>query len=410
MRILTEPKNALIRSTSRFFQFDEIELVFADDSLDAIADQALERETGARGLRSIIEAALLDVMFELPSRERRPQVRGHPGDDREGPAADPRHRGARAGPPRRAGSPHSRSRVGEPVVKRAGRFDPSEVEPRWTEAWFEAGVGHADPGSDAPGYAIAIPPPNITGALHIGHALNNTIQDLLIRTRRMAGDETMWICGTDHAGIATQAVVEKALAAEGISRKELGREEFVARVWDWKDHSGGTIIGQLRRLGCTLDYERERFTMDDAYADAVLHVFVDLYEKGHIYRDRYMVNWDPGLGSAISDLEVEEREATDTLVSIAYPLSDGSGEIVVATVRPETMLGDTAVAVNPADERYRDLIGRTVTLPLVGREIPIVGDDYVAGRLRHRRAQGHARPTTPTTSRSAAATTSRRST
>ena len=262
-------------------------------------------------------------------------------------------------------------------MKPAGRFDPSEVEPRWTRAWQEAGVGHADPGSDAPGYAIAIPPPNITGALHIGHALNNTIQDLLIRTRRMAGDETMWICGTDHAGIATQAVVEKALAAEGISRRELGREEFVRRVWEWKDHSGGTIIGQLRRLGCTLDYERERFTMDAAYADAVLHVFVDLYEKGHIYRDRYMVNWDPGLGSAISDLEVEEREATDTLVSIAYPLSDGTGEIVVATVRPETMLGDTAVAVNPSDERYRDLIGRTVTLPLVGREIPVVGDDYV---------------------------------
>ncbi len=262
-------------------------------------------------------------------------------------------------------------------MKPVSRFDPSEVEPRWTAAWREAGVGHADPSGEGPGYSIAIPPPNVTGALHIGHALNNTIQDLLIRTRRMAGDETLWICGTDHAGIATQAVVEKALAKEGLSRKELGREEFVRRVWDWKDHSGGTIIGQLQRLGCTLDYERERFTMDDAYADAVLHVFVDLYEKGHIYRDRYMVNWDPGLGSAISDLEVEEREVTDSLVSIAYPLSDGSGEIVVATVRPETMLGDTAVAVNPADERYRDLVGRTVTLPLVGREIPIVADDYV---------------------------------
>ncbi len=262
-------------------------------------------------------------------------------------------------------------------MKPSSRFVPSEVESRWTEAWRVAGVGHADPDGDAPGYSIAIPPPNVTGALHIGHALNNTIQDLLIRSRRMAGDETMWICGTDHAGIATQAVVEKALAAEGLSRKELGREEFVRRVWEWRDHSGGTIIGQLRRLGCTLDYERERFTMDEAYADAVLHVFVDLYEKGHIYRDRYMVNWDPGLGSAISDLEVEEREVEDTLVSIAYPLSDGSGEVVVATVRPETMLGDTAVAVNPSDERYRDLIGRTVTLPLVGREIPIVGDDYV---------------------------------
>ena len=257
------------------------------------------------------------------------------------------------------------------------RFEPSEVEPRWIEAWREAGVGHADPDTDKPTYAIAMPPPNVTGALHIGHALNNTIQDVLIRSRRMDGDETLWICGTDHAGIATQAVVEKSLAAQGISRAELGREEFIRRVWEWKEEYGGTIIGQLQRLGCTLDYERERFTMDDAYASAVLHVFVDLYDKGYIYRDRYMVNWDPGLGSAISDLEVEDREVTDSLVSIAYPLADGSGELVVATVRPETMLGDTAVAVNPDDERYRDVIGKTVILPLVGREIPIVADAYV---------------------------------
>ena len=173
----------------------------------------------------------------------------------------------------------------------------------------------------------------------------------------MAGDEALWICGTDHAGIATQAVVEKALAAEGLSRKDLGRAEFVRRVWEWKEKYGGHIIDQLRRLGCTLDYERERFTMDDAYAAAVLQVFVALYEKGYVYRDRYMVNWDPGLGSAISDLEVEDREVTDTLFGIAYPLTDGSGEIVVATVRPETMLGDTGVAVNPEDERYRHLVG-----------------------------------------------------
>jgi valyl-tRNA synthetase len=257
------------------------------------------------------------------------------------------------------------------------RFDPARVEARWDAAWREAGVGHADPASERPPYAIAIPPPNVTGALHMGHALNNTIQDLLIRTRRMAGFETLWICGTDHAGIATQAVVEKSLAAQGVSRREIGREEFVRRVWEWREEYGGTIIGQLRRLGCTLDYGRERFTMDDGYARAVQHVFVDLFEKGHIYRDRYMVNWDPGLGSAISDLEVEDREVEDTLVSIAYPLSDGSGEIVVATVRPETMLGDTAVAVNPDDDRYRHLVGRTVTLPLVGREIPVVADDHV---------------------------------
>ncbi|MGD9570806.1 MAG: valine--tRNA ligase [Thermoleophilia bacterium] len=257
------------------------------------------------------------------------------------------------------------------------RFDPARVEARWDAAWQEAGIGHADPGSDLPPYTIAIPPPNVTGALHMGHALNNTIQDLLIRTRRMAGFETLWICGTDHAGIATQAVVEKALAAQGISRKEIGREEFTRRVWEWREEYGGTIIGQLRRLGCTLDYGRERFTMDDGYARAVQHVFVDLFEKGYIYRDRYMVNWDPGLGSAISDLEVEDREVEDTLTSIAYPLTDGSGEIVVATVRPETMLGDTAVAVNPDDDRYRDLVGRTVTLPLLGRVIPVIADHHV---------------------------------
>lgn len=211
----------------------------------------------------------------------------------------------------------------------------------------------------------------------MGHALNGTLQDVLIRRHRMAGYETEWICGTDHAGIATQAVVEKALAADGIRRADLGREQFLERVWEWKAEYGGRIIEQFTRLGCTMDYSRERFTMDDDYARAVLKVFCDLYEKGYVYRDTYLVNWDPGLGSAISDLEVENREVTDTLVRIAYPLSDGSGEIVVATVRPETMLGDTAVAVNPDDERYRHLVGKTITLPLVGREIPIIGDLHV---------------------------------
>lgn len=211
----------------------------------------------------------------------------------------------------------------------------------------------------------------------MGHALNGTLQDVLIRRHRMAGYQTEWICGTDHAGIATQAVVEKALAADGIRPADLGREQFVERVWEWKAEYGGRIIEQFTRLGCTMDYSRERFTMDDDYARAVLKVFCDLYEKGYVYRDTYLVNWDPGLGSAISDLEVENREVTDTLVRIAYPLSDGSGEIVVATVRPETMLGDTAVAVNPDDERYRDLVGKTITLPLVGREIPIIGDEHV---------------------------------
>lgn len=211
----------------------------------------------------------------------------------------------------------------------------------------------------------------------MGHALNGTIQDVLIRRHRMAGYETEWICGTDHAGIATQAVVEKDLAKDGVRRTDLGREAFLERVWKWKAEYGGRIVQQFTRLGCTMDFSRERFTMDDGYARAVVRVFCDLYEKGYIYRDTYLVNWDPGLGSAISDLEVENREVTDTLVRIAYPLTDGSGEIVVATVRAETMLGDTAVAVNPTDERYRGLVGRTVTLPLSGREIPIIADEHV---------------------------------
>ena len=260
----------------------------------------------------------------------------------------------------------------------ADRYDPTEAEPRWVQRWLDSGVLTPDPSKDGAAYTIAIPPPNVTGALHMGHALNNTIQDVLIRSRRMAGENVKWICGTDHAGIATQARVEKTLAAdEGLSRHDLGREAFLERVWEWREEYGGTIINQLKRLGATLDYEGERFTMDDDYATAVQRVFVDLYEKGYVYRDNYMVNWDPGLRSAISDLEVVDREVTDTLVQIAYPLTSGEGELVVATVRPETMLGDTAVAVNPSDERYKHLIGQTCTLPLVGRELPIIGDDYV---------------------------------
>ncbi len=251
------------------------------------------------------------------------------------------------------------------------------MEPHWVDAWRDSGVTRGDPSSPRAPYVIAVPPPNVTGALHMGHALNGTIQDVLIRRHRMAGFETEWICGTDHAGIATQAVVEKELATQGVRRADLTREQFLERVWEWKSEYGGRIIEQFTRLGCTMDYTRERFTMDDGYAKAVLRVFVDLYEKGYVYRDTYLVNWDPGLGSAISDLEVENREVTDTLVRIAYPLSDGSGEVVVATVRAETMLGDTAVAVHPDDERYRDMVGKTITLPLSGREVPIIGDSHV---------------------------------
>nr|MDQ3850684.1 valine--tRNA ligase [Actinomycetota bacterium] len=259
------------------------------------------------------------------------------------------------------------------------RFEPSEVEPRILRRWLDSGLVHPEPeGTAAENFSIAIPPPNVTGVLHMGHALNGTIQDVLVRTHRMRGRRTKWIFGTDHAGIATQRQVEKQLAAQGTSREQLGREAFVQRVWAWRSTYGGQIVEQYKRLGATCDYHDERFTMDERYARAVLEVFVDLYEQGLIYRDHYMVNWDPGVGSAISDLEVEEREGVvDTLYSIAYPLADGDGELVVATVRPETMLADTAVAVHPDDARHAHLVGREAILPLVGRRLPVIADEYV---------------------------------
>jgi valyl-tRNA synthetase len=263
-------------------------------------------------------------------------------------------------------------------LKDRKRFEPSEIEPRIVARWLESGLFHPEPeGSPDENFSIAIPPPNVTGALHMGHALNGSVQDTLIRYNRQHGHRAKWILGTDHAGIATQTQVEKRLVGEGSSREAIGREAFIEKTWEWRAEFGGTIIEQFKRLGASLDYEQERFTLDEGYAKAVLKVFVDLYDKGWIYRDNYMVNWDPGSGSAISDLEVEEREAHDTLFHIAYPLTDGSGEVVVATVRPETMLADVAVAVHPDDERYKDLVGKTVTLPLVGRELPIIADEYV---------------------------------
>ncbi len=272
-------------------------------------------------------------------------------------------------------------RIGE--LHERTRFEPGEVEPRITERWLDSGLFHPQAEGEATeNYSIAIPPPNVTGSLHMGHALNGSVQDTLVRYHRMKArtrsppPRTKWILGTDHAGIATQAQVEKALRAEGLSRQELGREEFVKRVWDWREHYGHTIVEQFKRLGASCDYSEERFTLDEAYARAVVEVFVRLYEKGLIYRDRYIVNWDPGSRSAISDLEVEERRETDTLYSIRYDL-EGGGSVTIATVRPETMLGDTAVAVNPEDERYRDLIGRSAILPLVGRHLPIIADAYV---------------------------------
>jgi len=257
------------------------------------------------------------------------------------------------------------------------RWDPGAVEGRVFDRWMEGGwFSPPATGSPDENFSIAIPPPNVTGALHMGHALNGSIQDALIRMNRMKGRNTMWILGVDHAGIGTQAVVEKELAKEGTDRHEMGRDAFEERVWEWKAQYGSTIVEQFKRLGASCDYERERFTLDPGYVVAVYRVFTELYEKGAIYRDSYLVNWDPGLQSAISDLEIENREVTDTLYEIAYPL-EGGGELVVATVRPETMLADTAVAVNPNDPRYADAVGKTATLPLVGRELPVIADEHV---------------------------------
>src|SRR5829696_3838253 len=268
------------------------------------------------------------------------------------------------------------------TLRERTRYEPAEVEARVFARWEEAGIFHAEaePDGGAPPegrFSIAIPPPNVTGALHMGHALNGSIQDVLVRLNRMRGKRTKWIFGTDHAGIATQVQVERALAEEGISRQELGREAFLERAWQWREQYGSQIVEQLKRLGASCDYDRERFTLDDDYVRAVHRVFVALYRKGYIYRDNYIVNWDPGTQSAISDLEVENREVTDRLYSIAYPLEDSDEVLTVATVRPETMLADTAIAVNPNDERYAHLVDQHAILPLVGRRLPVIADEHV---------------------------------
>jgi valyl-tRNA synthetase len=256
-------------------------------------------------------------------------------------------------------------------------FDPKTTEPRLYAAWEASGAFAPTDDATAKPFSIVIPPPNVTGSLHIGHALNNTLQDVLTRYHRMKGDAALWLPGTDHAGIATQMVVERQLAAEGnVGRRDMGREAFVERVWKWKATSGGTITNQLRRLGASCDWSRERFTLDEGLSAAVRKVFVQLYKEGLIYRDKRLVNWDPQFQTAISDIEVEQREVDGHYWHFAYPLEDGSGEVVVATTRPETMLGDTAVAVHPEDERYKALVGKTIRLPITGRLIPIVADEY----------------------------------
>ncbi|MFO8154436.1 MAG: valine--tRNA ligase [Pseudomonadota bacterium] len=254
-------------------------------------------------------------------------------------------------------------------------YDPHAIEQSWYQAWEER--GDFAPRGDGDPYCIMIPPPNVTGSLHMGHAFQDTLMDALVRYHRMRGDQTLWQPGTDHAGIATQMVVERRLEGDGLSRHDLGREAFMEKVWEWKAESGGHITRQLRRLGASLDWSRERFTMDEGLSRAVTEVFVRLYNDGLIYRGKRLVNWDPALHTAVSDLEVVSEEEAGHIWHMRYPLADGDGHLVVATTRPETLLGDTAVAVHPEDERYTHLIGRFVELPLVGRHIPVIADDYV---------------------------------
>jgi len=257
------------------------------------------------------------------------------------------------------------------------KYDPKQTEAKWQQYWADKEVFKADPSAEGEPYCIVIPPPNVTGSLHMGHAFESALIDTLIRYHRMIGRNTLWLPGTDHASIAVSTIVDKQIKAEGKSREDLGREEYLKKAWAWKEESGTTIINQLKSLGVSADWTRERFTMDEGLSQAVKTAFVKLYEEGLIYRGNYLVNWCPASLSAVSDLEAENQEVDGHLWHFRYQLTDGSGYMEVATTRPETMLGDTGVAVNPNDERYKDLIGKTLTLPIVGREIPIIGDEFV---------------------------------
>ena len=259
-------------------------------------------------------------------------------------------------------------------------FEPRTIEDRWYAHWESGGLFRPDRPDETP-WTIVMPPPNVTGSLHIGHALDITLQDVLTRRERMLGKDALWVVGTDHAGIATQMVVERNLESQGLKRAEMGREAFLDHVWEWKGQSGGAITRQLRRLGASCDWAHERFTMDEGFSKAVTHVFVELYKRGLAYRDKRLVNWDPKFQTAISDLEVETRDVQGRFWTLSYPLADNSGAIQVATTRPETMLADMAVAVHPDDERYKALISKQIKHPITGRLIPIVADEHADPEL-----------------------------
>ena len=256
-------------------------------------------------------------------------------------------------------------------------YEPQSIEKKWYKYWIENKMFSPEIDETKRPYTILIPPPNVTNILHMGHVLNNTLQDVMIRYKRMTGIPVLWLPGTDHAGIATQNMVEKELAKQGKTRHEVGREKLIEMIWAWKEEKGGRIIQQLKQLGCSCDWDRQRFTMDEGLSDAVKEVFVRLYEKGLIYKGKRIINWCPRCVTALSNDEVEHEDENGHLWDLKYPLKDGSGYITVATTRPETMLGDTAIAVHPEDDRYKDIVGKTVILPFIEREIPVIVDEYV---------------------------------
>ena len=305
------------------------------------------------------------------------RVRLQPEDEKNVPERHSQHdsqQGSQPGSP--DGSQHAPREVSN-GAEFAKAYEPQLIEPRWAETWVEQGLFQADAHGPGETFSIVIPPPNVTGYIHIGHMLEHTQIDVLTRWHRMRGERTLWLPGMDHAGISTQVVVERELAKQGLTRTALGREEFERRVWEWKAHSGGTIKKQMIRLGDSCDWSRERFTLDPSLYRAVLEAFLRLYHEGLIYRGRYIVNWCPRCQTALSDLETVHEERKGHLWHIRYPVVGSKESLVVATTRPETMLGDTAVAVHPEDERYRHLVGKTVLLPLMNREIPIIADAYV---------------------------------
>jgi valyl-tRNA synthetase len=357
-------------------RIDQIEMQQLLKLFEPLVDRLVEQRLAARTeqiTEAVLDKVMLGVMAELPAIVRLMQ----PAPERPEPRPEPPAKIDSLPSAKELSAIISSFATPMKTMELAKSFDPKTIEQHWYPQWEQSGYFAPSMDTAQPGYCIMLPPPNVTGTLHMGHAFQHTLMDALTRYHRMKGDNTLWQPGTDHAGIATQIVVERQLDAQGISRHDLGREKFLEKVWEWKAYSGNTITSQMRRLGTSPDWERERFTMDEGLSKAVTEVFVRLHQEGLIYRGKRLVNWDPVLGTAVSDLEVISQEEDGSLWHIAYPLEVGVGSLIVATTRPETLLGDVAVAVHPDDARYKHLIGQNVRLPLCDRVIPIIADEYV---------------------------------